>query len=298
MLPSRPEGFPGLPASFDSQWVSCAVPGGSALSLFVSRFVKQGPLVRPRVLFVLHGQGEHGGRYQHFPAFLEDSIDAVICMDHRGHGRSPGVRGHVDRFDQYVNDAAAVLQATLASFESPRVHLFGHSMGGLILLLLLQEKLEWPLLASATFSAPLLELKHSVPALKQLSAHLLSRVLGGLQLETGLDARLISHDEAVVRAYQSDQLVHSKATVRFFTEMVEASKRARKLNSGIRLPTFWIVPMQDQVVSAAETLRFYEDLKSPDKKLVKYEGFFHESFNEIDKLRAFGDLSQWIREHP
>lgn len=298
---SKPEGFPGLPDGWEYRWVSVPAADGS-VSLFVSQFVRKTLPQSPRLLFVLHGQGEHGARYQHFPAFLESSVDGVICMDHRGHGRSQGVRGHVEHFSNYVDDAFQVLMSTVETFtdkitgKAPTLHLLGHSMGGLIALLLLQEK-SVTFLKSATISAPLLQLNFEVPLIKKVLGQVMSKVLGGLQLDTGLDPHLISHDLAVVAAYRSDQLVHGKATARFFTEMLSASRRARERDTGIYVPLQLVVPLEDGIVSAQASVSFFEKLKHHEKRLVRYEGFFHESFNEVDKVRAFGDLRTWITAH-
>jgi lysophospholipase len=272
------------------------------VDLFVTRYLKSPMPEVPRLLFILHGQGEHGARYSHFPTLLEGAVDGVISMDHRGHGRSQGVRGHVDHFEQYVDDAFSVLLSVQEEFtakasgRAPNIHLLGHSMGGLIGLLLLQEK-SVTFLKSATISAPLLELNFPVPAAKRAAGKLLSGVLGGLQMDTGLDVANLSHDAAVVAAYRSDQLVHSKATARFFTEMLGAMARASSRDSGIYVPVQFIVPLEDRIVSARATIDFHARLQSHDKRISKYDGFFHESFNEIEKDRAFEDLRRWIRAH-
>ncbi|MEN9724057.1 MAG: lysophospholipase, partial [Pseudomonadota bacterium] len=270
------EGFPSVPDDWESAsgTFSSASDGAKLFYLIHSCPSRvssgSGPL---RVLIVLHGQGEHCGRYQHFPFFLQNSVDVVATMDHRGHGRSEGVRGHVERFQCYVQDAqkfVCEVKGRYSGLGRPVVfHLLGHSMGGLIALLLLQEHgdLEFQ---SATLSAPLLGLKFPVPLLKRVVGHAMSRVLGSLQLETGLDTNLVSHDSRVVQAYAEDSLVHSKATTRFFTELLGAMVRARSRNS-LAVPTLFLVPLADEIVESQATLEYAASLKQAHHRVVTYE---------------------------
>lgn len=299
----RPRGFPGLPDDWSSSW-NIQPSTSSDLSLFSMLHRRRDaegekPEAVCRALVVFHGQGEHGGRYGHFPHFLNECVDVVATQDHRGHGRSEGVRGHVERFDDYVEDARSFVERLIEQLKregrKPVLHLFGHSMGGLISLRLLQKYPDIPL-ASATLSAPLLGLKFEVPLAKRVVGHALSRVIGGLQLETGLDSSLVSHDPEVVAAYRADRLVHSKATARFFTEMLTAIREARS-EERLPVPVQFLVPLSDGLVDSGATLEFAERQVAPEKMVVRYEGFYHESFNEVQKERAFADLCQWIQKH-
>lgn len=303
VLSSSVKSFPKIPADWKTSWSTFPSSDGN-LRLFSLIHYRQGlkesvdgaPV---RILFIIHGQGEHCGRYLHFPYYLKECVDVVATMDHRGHGRSEGVRGHVDSFEQYVDDVQVFVDQVSKEWSSSgrevQIHLLGHSMGGLISLRLLQkyENLQF---RSATLSAPLLGLKFEVPLIKKITGHALSRLLGGFQLDTGLDAKLISHDERVVEAYRSDHLVHGKATARFFTEMLSAIKTARSKKQ-LLVPTLFLVPLKDGMVSSQFTLDFADQLIQKDKLVVTYEDFFHESFNELEKEKAFSDLSTWIIKH-
>ena len=298
-----PAGFPEIPLNWRTEWKTAPSSDGK-LNLFSVQHSRlelppdeSAPVVK--ILFVFHGQGEHCGRYLHFPHYLSEVIDVVATMDHRGHGRSEGVRGHVERFDLYVQDARQFVERVCQQWCSRgakvQAHLFGHSMGGLISLLLAQEHPELGF-QSATFSAPLLGLNFKVPFPKRVAGHALSRVLGAVQLDTGLDPALISHDPQVVKAYTSDRLVHGKATARFFTELQRSMKKAFSRDF-IQAATQFIVPLADGVVDAQRALSYAAQLKQPGKRTRTYEGFFHESFNEVQKDKAFSDLKSWIKEH-
>ncbi len=256
-----------------------------------------------KALFVLHGLGEHGGRYAHFPYYLTKAgapFEAVYCLDQRGHGRSEGIRGHVDRFDSLTEDCILAIhrfdESLKKRFGKSEIHLFGHSMGGLVVLRALFRKPDLPI-RSVTVSAPLLGIRVELPISKRAVAHVLSHVWGSLHMKNEVDPALLSHDKDVVEAYKADRLVHNKGTPRFYTELLAALADTRKRDSGLEYPLQMIVPMQDRIVDPQAALSFFRALKSRDKQLKTYPDFYHESFNEIGKEQAFEDLSTWIKTH-
>src|SRR4051812_38510896 len=138
----HPKGFPPLPEGFvsDTETFKSTEP---ELLLFGVHHRLAKPTAdskkRPhRVAVISHGYGEHGGRYLHLPHYLKDSYDSFYCLDHRGHGRSEGLRGHVDRWDHYTSDLALTIRRVKDKFSSHpagcELDLIGHSMGGLIAL--------------------------------------------------------------------------------------------------------------------------------------------------------------------
>ncbi len=250
---------------------------------------------------VLHGMGEHGGRYLHFPHFLQSYVDYVYCLDHRGHGRSEGLRGHVDRFELFAEDAALAIhrlnEALEKRFGRPvEMHLFAHSMGGLIALRALTRFEHLPL-SSVSLSAPLLGIAARVPILKKTAAILISRVWGSLQMASEVDARILSHDLDVVTAYQTDRLVHKKITPSLFLSMEAAMSQTLQSFGDLNYPVQFYVPMSDQLVDSEVTLKFYSRLRTGNKGLKTYSSFFHESHNELGKEKVFEDLIAWMSSH-
>jgi alpha-beta hydrolase superfamily lysophospholipase len=253
---------------------------------------------------ILHGVGEHGGRYAHVPHYVQGCVSRVVCHEHRGHGRSGGKRGHVDRFDDFADDAAQAvmrLDETLRQ-ESGRseIHVWGHSMGGLITLRMLLAHPELPL-ASATVSSPALGVGVPVSRAKWIAARLLSSVWGSLQMDSGLDVTKLSHDEDVQRAYLADPLVHQKVTLSLVFGMEEAYRSLLAGRHTIRVPIRFLVALDDEIVAPRETLRFADRLEASEKSVIEYAGCRHEPFNEngpqFSKEQAFADLVDWIRAH-
>jgi len=294
----QPEKFPPLPSGWISDWETYPSSDG-VVQLYGVNHHKKDP-TRPATLMILHGMGEHGGRYLHFPEYLKNEIDSVYCLDHRGHGRSEGLRGHVERFDIFAEDVILTIKRLEESlkkkFGRAEIHLFAHSLGGLIALRALLLRTDLPLM-SVTISSPLLGVKVAVPLVKKSAGYLLSSVWGNLQMTNVIDPSVISRDPAVVETYVKDRLNHAKVTPKFFTELEKARKNTLKRGKEIHYPTLFTIAMQDKLVDPEVAIQFYQSIGSKDKSLQTYPDFYHESFNEPEKEKAFEDLRKWIKIH-
>ena len=156
----QPRNFPSLPKDWISEWETFPSSDGTLQLFSVIHHPKEWK--GHRALVILHGLGEHGGRYLHAAHYLESVVDAVYCLDHRGHGRSEGLREHVERFDAYADDAALAIsrldENLKKRFGQSEIHLLGHSMGGLITLRTLFKYTTLPL-HSVSISSPLLGIR-------------------------------------------------------------------------------------------------------------------------------------------
>jgi alpha-beta hydrolase superfamily lysophospholipase len=244
--------------------------------------------------------GEHCGRYLHFPHYLRNSVDVFYAYDHRGHGRSEGLRGYADRFDVFAEDLKLVIrnldERLMSRFGKSEIHVFAHSFGGLVALYTLFSDSRLPV-QSLSLSAPLLGIKVAVPVVKKWAGIALSRVWGSIQMVNEIDPKDISHDPQVISAYVADRLVHNKITPRLFTEMTTAMNQVCKRESGLEYPLLMMIPEEDKITDSEASLRFFRALKQRDKLLKTYPGFYHESFNEIEKTKAFEDLETWLNQH-
>ncbi len=295
----QPKGFPGLPAGWVSEWETFKSADGQAQLFSITHHRE--PWVGPRALVIVHGMFEHAGRYQHVPYYVQEVVDAVHCIDLQGHGRSEGIRGHIENFDFLRDDVALAVkrldEKLKKRFGKSEIHLLGHSMGGMIVLRTLLAHPDLPL-RSVSVSSPCLGVKVKVPAVKKAAAHVLKNIWGSLQLSAVLDAGLISHDPAVVETYVSDRLVHNKMTPKFFTLMTAAMENTVKHDTLTQVPLQFLVPLEDGVVDPEVELSFFKKLKDEKKRLKTYPGFFHEGLNEIGKEKMFADLVSWIRANP
>ncbi|MBI2964528.1 MAG: lysophospholipase [Deltaproteobacteria bacterium] len=243
-------------------------------------------------LLVAHGYGEHGGRYGNLVERFVPRGFAVYALDHRGHGRSEGPRGHVGRFTELVADLHA-LRVRVEEMERGRpLFLLGHSLGGLIAVGYLLTHASG--LAGAVLSSPALALAERPPRPLRWLARGLSIVAPRTSLRGNVRPELLSRDSAVGAAYVTDPLVHRRATARFFTEFERAARDAEERAPEIRLPVLVLQAGDDRLVQAAAAERFAARLGSEVKELRVYSGLFHEIFNETERERVFADLERWM----
>ncbi len=287
----QPQGYPGLPDGWSSEWETLLASDGKT-KLFASVHLKKETAIA-KVLVVCHGFGEHGGRYLHFPYFLENSIDALYVHDQRGHGRSEGLRGDAPSFDSLVEDLDLVVRHVAQKFQGAEIHLLGHSMGGHVALRLGFLVPNLPL-RSYQISSPYLALFKEPPYAVRMAAGLLSKTWGSLSLTADVDPKVVSRDEAVIENYAADRLNHSRMTPRFYASMVLAQANTLARHQGLNYPVAFHLPLADELVSAAVARKFYDRLENVEKKLFEYPDFRHESMNEIGKEIFFENLASVI----
>ncbi|HLM67634.1 MAG TPA: lysophospholipase, partial [Longimicrobium sp.] len=245
------------------------------------------------VVLVSHGHGEHGGRYAELARHLAERGMTVHAVDHRGHGRSGGPRGHVDRFGDYVRDLETWRRAVTAEVPpATPVFLLGHSLGGLIAIRHLQAHPEAGF-RGAVLSAPLLGIAVKAPRWKVALSGFFSRWVPRLPFSNVLDPSMLSTAPGYVDAYRADKLLHPTITPRLFTEMGAAMRAAFEQPDSIRIPLLVLAPTGDRVVAPEAVARFASACPG-DVEVRRYEGFQHESLNEAERHRVMDDVTTWL----
>jgi len=266
--------------------------GAGAIELYYQRWR---PERDPRaVLAIVHGFGEHSSRYPNVVNYYVPSGYAVYGFDHRGHGRSPGKRGHINEWSEFRDDVRAFVQ--LVAMQEPNRPLFmlGHSLGGLIAL---EYVLRDPTgLRGVIASSPLLVQAGLSPVVVTMGK-ILSRVAPSTAIKTGLDASTISRDPAVVKAYQEDPLVHSYGTPRLSTEIAAAQKWTNAHAGELKLPLLLIVGSEDKLVPPEGGRRFFDAVTFADKQKLDYPGAYHETHNDIIAPQVMADVERWLEAH-
>ena len=246
-------------------------------------------------LAIVHGHGEHSGRYMNVVEALIPHGYAVYGLDHRGHGRSRGQRGHINSYAEYREDVGAFLQ-WIANQEPDRsIFLMGHSMGALVVLdyLLLQPDG----IRGAIISGAPLEPAGVVKPLLVIVSRALSRTWPRFPLRLGLDTSALSRDHAVVRAYVDDPLVHGTFTARWGTESLAALARVKSRAGDVHVPILIIHGEADRVNLADGSREFFENVACADRTLHVYPGMYHELHNDVGHEPVMADLECWLGRH-
>jgi lysophospholipase len=254
------------------------------------------PAREPRaVIVVVHGYADHHGRFARLVDELVARGYAVFGFDYRGHGRATGPRGHCDRFTDFVADLTTACDEAHRLVPGKPLGLLAASHGCLVTLRALCDPERAPDVAAAVLTSPFLGVAMAVPAWKTMLGKAASRLLPKLSMPNGIVAADLSHDPKVGAAYDADPLVHHAATARWFTEMSAAQDYVRAHAAGLRVPTLWLLGGGDRLVSVATAEAVYA-AAGGDKTIKRYEGLFHELFNEpeADRARVAADLFSWL----
>lgn len=248
------------------------------------------------VLLIVHGLAEHSGRYMNLVDRFVPQGFALYGIDHLGHGRSAGERLVLERFADFT-EPLKTFAAMVGCWQPGKpVFLVGHSMGGLIAATYLLTDQEG--LSGAVLSGPAIMPPGRIPALTVLAGRLISLLLPRLGIIPRGPAGDICRDPAVVAAYLADPLVYQgKLTARLGAELLRAMARVRREAGRIRLPLLILQGSADRLVDPAGARILYDGVASRDKRLIVYEGFYHEVFNEPEHSRVLDDVEHWLAAH-
>ena len=250
------------------------------------------PEAAPRaILLLVHGAGEHSGRYLHVAEFFVGQGLAVSALDHRGHGHSDGKPGHIDVFDDYLVDLAVFHNEVVRQFPGVPIFLLGHSLGGLIAcnyLLQQQDRFVGCILSGALIKSDLQPGWVQMGVIRLLA--LLAPRLGVMQL----DASGVSRDPEEVKKYVEDPLVlHGKASARMVRELFAGMATLQARAAGIALPMLMLHGDADVLTSPDGSRYLHQHISSADKTLTIYPGLYHEILNEPERQDVLDQIFSW-----
>jgi alpha-beta hydrolase superfamily lysophospholipase len=263
--------------------------GARGMSVYFQYWAPQDPA--KALILLVHGAGEHSGRYQRVADYFVGHGYAVAALDHPNHGKSDGRYGHVECFDDFVQTLQTFHQQVTADFPGLPQVLFGHSMGGLIsCLYLLQQQGDFQ---GCVLSGPAIKTDIEPGFLQMLLVRTLSRLVPKAGV-LALDADGVSRDRAEVEKYVNDPLVnHDKMTARMVAELFRAMHTVQDSAGQLKLPMFLLHGEADPMAAASGSRFLHDAISSDDKTLKIYPGLYHEILNEPERDLVLADILAW-----
>ena len=244
-------------------------------------------------LMIVHGYGEHSGRYlELLEALAAAGIDA-LAPDLRGHGRSDGARAHIMRFGEYLEDCRATYHL-LAGGSGEKVIVLGHSMGGLVATCFVLA--EPQVCKALILSGPLFKRALKSNPLKIAAGHLFSKVVPKLALPSGITGDMVTHDPKEIEAYNNDPVLISNVRARWFTEMETALAGVPGRIGALNVPLIVFHGELDAIASIEQARLVFDRAGSKDKKFVALPGMRHEPLHEVERARIVKDIVAWTVE--
>ena len=254
-------------------------------------------LIKPsqNTILLVHGFGEHSGRYKELMRLLSACNCSVIAFDMRGHGDSEGKRVYIDDFDDLVKDVYEFRRFAENKLleKDQRFYIYGHSLGGLVSArTILKDQNLWkalvlsaPFFGTYIFSRPTRHI-----------ASFLNCIKPDIYLDNPVNAVFLTHDDNELLKYIEDKKILKKITARFAKEMLEKGKLTLKDAFKITLPVYVFYGSLEKIVSVKRILKFYGNISSEDKKIKLLNGFYHELHTEKERNIYFNYVLEYFRE--
>jgi len=265
----------------------------------VSLHVEHWPAAAPArgTVLIVHGLGEHIGRYAHVAKHLNGLGWNVVGYDHRGHGKSGGAKGRLNDSDGFLHDLTLVIDATRTAHPGPLV-LLGHSLGGLIAARYVAEGLE---AVPAKWYRPVDALVLSSPAIdpgmnavQKAMLAVAGPLMPNLAVNNGLKPSWVSRDPAVVKAYAADPLVHDRITPKIVRFILDGGALALARAPKWKVPTLLMYAGSDRCVAPRGSVAFAAAAPRQVVTTREFPKLFHEIFNEPEQGEVFAALGTWL----
>ncbi|WP_340201966.1 alpha/beta hydrolase [Ascidiimonas sp. W6] len=243
------------------------------------------------LIILVHGMGEHAGRYADFvvPSLVKNGA-AVIDFDQVGHGKSGGKRGHCSSYEVLLESLHLVIQKGKELYKEKPVFVYGQSMGGNVSLNYTLRKT--PELSGVIASSPFLRLAFQPPAWKMTLGKLLLKILPAVTLPMDLDTNALSKDPKEVKKYEQDPLVHNKISPNFSFPIIEAGEWAIQNSQKLLVPALVMHGTADRIIDHKGSIAFAKNNDLVSLKL--FEGGFHELHNDLEKEEVLLFVTDWV----
>lgn len=252
------------------------------------------PEVRPLrgVVCLLHGIGEHSGRYSHVAEAFGKEGYALFTADMRGHGKSEGIKGHAPSMEILMQDVDTLLKQAKIRYPGLPVILYGHSLGGILALhYALKRK---PDVKAVLVTSPAMHSSLEQQPAKVLAANIMGSLVPKMTIASGLEVAAISHDPAVVKAYNNDPMVHDQISVGFGKILLQVCKYNLEHASEFLLPLLLMHGKEDAIAFPSSSIEFAQAMAGKCN-LVLWDNGFHELHNEPFQKEVFKTMTDWMK---
>ncbi len=243
------------------------------------------------IILIVHGHGEHGGRYKHVSEFFAEKGYSSAILNLRGHGNSEGKRGHGPSMEQLILDVEYFIRKIRRNYIEAKLYLYGHSMGANILLnyLIKDDSNE---INAAIITSPWLRLAFQPPKWKVVAGNIMSDIFPAFTQNSGLDQEEISTIENEVEKYKADRLIHDSISARLFKVIQKGGENVLAKAEKIHHPVFMAHGSIDKITDPKAS----EELASKNEliRFQLYEGSRHEIHNDIGSKELLNDVADWI----
>tara|TARA_B100001287_G_scaffold27405_1_gene19727 strand:- start:15851 stop:16681 length:831 start_codon:yes stop_codon:yes gene_type:complete len=245
------------------------------------------------LIFLVHGMGEHAKRYMHVIEYFKNVDIVTVAIDLRGHGNSEGQRGHMPSFEHMMNDLKLSLSEIDSVYKGVPVFLYGHSMGGNLILNYLLRNPDG--IVGAIVTGPYLRLGFDPPRWKVLLARFSANIYPSLSQPTGLEKIALSRSTKIINDYNNDPLVHDRMTASFFINIHQAGLNAIDRVKELETPILLMHGSADRLTSPDGSKDFFANAGS-NVSFKLLEGLYHEIHNEPEKNEVFKIQLEWIQK--
>lgn len=247
-----------------------------------------------KILCIIHGLGEHSGRYEHVATFLTQHKIGVFALDLRGHGKSKGKRGHANKIELLINDIEELLKKARSEYLDLPMYLFGHSMGGnLVANFLLQDDSKE--VAGFILSSPWLLLQDQPPKWKRIFGDIMARYAPAFTIANDINADHISKDKREVKKYQNDPLIHDRISAGLFNAISSGARDVLNNSKEISTPGLIYHGTKDKLVSLTASREFAQS--NPLFEWHEIKNAFHEPHNDQERDEVLKLILDWLNKH-
>ncbi|MCL2025658.1 MAG: lysophospholipase [Leptospirales bacterium] len=268
--------------------------GKGDVELFFQEWTAPSPKA---ILVIVHGLGEHSGRYDNLLETLSGSGISVYACDNRGFGHSAGKRGHVSSFADYVDDQKIFIDMLKSANPRTPVLMLGHSLGGLIAF---KYALEYGAsISGIILSSPAFVFTGKVAGWKKTLANMLSTLKPDFSLSSGSDFSGLSHDLEYIESCKNDPLLHDMVSARLYTEFIKTSSECMSRAFEFNPPVLIFHGNADPIIDYKGSETVFERVSSRDKEVHIFDGLYHKTMNEIpeERQKVLAIVASWVKRH-